>query len=93
MASARCRIFVVSEPLPGATVRDPCLQWTPPHGRAGIAENVLDAFFGQAAHDDIGAYGFHVVFLSVPALFSQPWHARIRRQLNPDRQRQHDLAL
>src|SRR5690606_13122836 len=40
------------------------------HRAAGIAENVLDAFFGQAAHDDIGAYGFHVVFLSVPALFS-----------------------
>src|SRR5690606_21584531 len=40
------------------------------HRAARVAEDVLDALIGQAAHDDIGAYGFHVVFLSVPALFS-----------------------
>lgn len=32
------------------------------HRAAGIAENVFHALFGQAAHDDIGAIEFHVVF-------------------------------
>lgn len=31
------------------------------HRAAGVAENVFHAFFGQAAHDDIGAIQFHVV--------------------------------
>jgi hypothetical protein len=32
------------------------------YSAAGIAENVFNAFIGQAAHDDIGAIEFHNVF-------------------------------
>ncbi|CFN64619.1 Uncharacterised protein [Bordetella pertussis] len=32
------------------------------HRAARVAENVFHAFFGQAAHDDVGAIEFHVVF-------------------------------